>query len=203
MTDEELLARLGEALTPPAAAPAPARVAALRAEVAAAGARAATAEGTWSGRRRPSPPWLRAAVAASVALVLGAAGTLVAVRSGQEAGRLEYLAAVVAPDGVEATADVRLLGVGRRVALRTDDLPVLPDGGLYEVWFVAPDDTPLRRDRISAGTFHPDPAGRSVVSLTAAVDPARYPHLVVTAEPGDGQPGVGGPEVLRFRLDPA
>ena len=39
-----------------------------------------------------------------------------------------------------------------------------------------------RLDRISAGTFHPDPEGVSDVRLTAAVDPAKYPILIVTAE---------------------
>jgi hypothetical protein len=41
--------------------------------------------------------------------------------------------------------------------------------------------------------------GRSLLELTAAVDPALYPVLSVTAEPGDGNPGRTGPEVLRSR----
>ena len=60
--------------------------------------------------------------------------------------------------------------------------------------------TPAKPNRISAGTFHPDDNGRSKVELTAAVEPAKYPELSVTAEPGDGNPAPNGPEVLRTRL---
>jgi Anti-sigma-K factor rskA len=78
----------------------------------------------------------------------------------------------------------------------TDELPILPKGELYELWFAGPGDSPSRPNRISAGTFHPDERGRTRVRLAAAVDPALYPVLSVTKEPGDGapQPGV---EVLR------
>ncbi len=79
---------------------------------------------------------------------------------------------------------------------RTDELPILPEGELYEVWFVGPGDAVGSPNRISAGTFHPDEEGRSNVDLTAAVDPAKYPRLVVTAEPGDGDPLPTGPEVV-------
>ena len=43
-----------------------------------------------------------------------------------------------------------------------------------------------------------DPEGRSDVAFTAAVDPANYPVVSVTAEPGDGDPERAGPEVLRL-----
>ena len=49
----------------------------------------------------------------------------------------------------------------------------------------------------SAGTFHPDEDGRSFVRFAAAVDPALYPVVTVTAEPSDGDPRATGPEVLR------
>ena len=92
------------------------------------------------------------------------------------------------------------VGIGRIVRLETDDLPILPAGELYEVWFVGPGDSPTRPNRISAGTFHPDATGRSEVALTAAVDPARYPVIAVTAEPGDGDPAPSGVEVLRAEV---
>jgi len=57
---------------------------------------------------------------------------------------------------------------------------------------------PRRRlDRFSAGTFHPDPEGVSDVRRTAAVDPAKYPILIVTAESGDGDPRPSRDVVLR------
>ncbi len=84
------------------------------------------------------------------------------------------------------------------VVLRSDELPVLPKGELYEVWFLGPGDSASSPNRISAGTFHPDEDGRTRVQLAAAVDPARYPVLSVTKEAGDGDPRPGV-EVLRSR----
>ncbi len=93
-----------------------------------------------------------------------------------------------------------LSGIGRVVQIRTDDLPILPKGEFYEVWFVAEDDAPDALNRISAGTFHPDEQGKTAVDLAAAVNPALFPTLSVTAEPGDGNPLPTGPEVLRTRI---
>jgi hypothetical protein len=75
-----------------------------------------------------------------------------------------------------------------------EELPILPKGEYYELWFEAPG-----RKYISAGTFHPDEEGRSRVTFAAAVDPGLYPVLSVTAEPGDGNPARTGREVLRSR----
>jgi hypothetical protein len=95
--------------------------------------------------------------------------------------------------------EVTKTGIGRVIAFASDDLPILPEGDYYELWFVGSGDGPARRNRISAGTFHPDPDGRSHASFTAAVDPTLYPTVSVTAEPGDGDPAPTGPEVLRSR----
>ncbi len=114
------------------------------------------------------------------------------------------LEAVLAPPagGPErATVVVEKTGIGREISFRSDDLPILPQGEYYELWFVGPGDTLRRPNRISAGTFHPDEQGRSVVELTAAVDPLLYPILSVTAEPADGNPQRTGPEVLRSRSE--
>ncbi len=61
-------------------------------------------------------------------------------------------------------------------------------------------DRPGRRNRISAGTFHPDQEGRSTRAIRrrGRSGPV-YPVLSVTAEPGDGDPRPTGPEVLRSR----
>ncbi len=106
---------------------------------------------------------------------------------------------LAAPRGGPAQADVevRKTGIGRVIRFESDDLPILPKGEYYELWFVGPGDTRSRPNRISAGTFHPDEQGRSEVRFAAAVDPAEYPVLSVTAEPGDGNPERTGPEVLR------
>jgi anti-sigma-K factor RskA len=138
-----------------------------------------------------------AAVAAAVAI--GAFVVLPRLDEPGRGGGIELEAVLVAPAGgpARATVVVEEAGIGREISFRSDDLPVLPRGEYYELWFVGPDDTRRRPNRISAGTFHPDEHGRSVVELTAAVDPALYPILSVTAEPAGGNPERTGPEVLR------
>ena len=141
----------------------------------------------------------RLATAAGVASILAAAvfaGTQIDRDEGP-AGSLEIEAVLEAVGGGEAAVSVRQVGIGREIELSSTDLPILPKGEYYELWFVAPDDTPSDPNRISAGTFHPDEDGRSDVSFTAAVDPAKYPVLSITAEPGDGDPAPSGDEVMR------
>ena len=144
--------------------------------------------------------WRRPALALVAAAVL-AAGILGATQlaGGRAAPELEAVLAPPAGGPARATVRVEKTGIGRVIAFRTDDLPILPKGDYYELWFVGAGDAPGRPKRISAGTFHPDEDGRSHASFTAAVDPARYPVLSVTAEPGDGNPARTGPEVLRSR----
>ncbi len=50
-------------------------------------------------------------------------------------------------------------GIGRVIEFRSDDLAILPKGEYYELWFVGPGDSRRKSNRISAGTFHPDPRG--------------------------------------------
>ena len=135
------------------------------------------------------------------ALAAAAAILLLALQlSGGPAGELELRAVLDSPNGAEAAVEVRKTGIGRVVQLQTDELPILPKGDYYELWFVGPGDTRARPNRISAGTFHPDENGRSEVTFAAAVDPALFPVLSVTAEPGDGDPRPTGPEVLRSNV---
>ncbi len=115
------------------------------------------------------------------------------------AGEPELMARLVSQDdsGRTASARVDMLGTGRVVSFDTDDLPILPKGEYYELWFIGPRDSREDPNRISAGTFHPDPQGRSQVRFHAAVDPTKYPVLSVTAEPGDGDPRPSDREVMR------
>lgn len=159
------------------------RIAALRAQVVASrGARTHTMGRvlTWA-----APVAVAAALVAFVLL-------------SSDGGVVEFDGVMVSSDGGEtAQVTVEALGIGRRISLDTDDLPILPTSEYYELWFVGPGDTPQSPDRISAGTFHPDDDGRSQIEFVAAVDPTLYPTIVITAEPGDGNPLPGGPEVLR------
>jgi anti-sigma-K factor RskA len=142
--------------------------------------------------------WRRPALAAGLAVALAAAVFAGSQLSGDEVpGSPELDATLSGGGGQTASAVVHKTGIGRVVDFRTDALPILPTGEYYELWFVGPNDRPGRPNRISAGTFHPDEEGRSNVRLAAAVDPAKYPRLAVTAEPGDGDPTPTRPDILR------
>jgi anti-sigma-K factor RskA len=135
-------------------------------------------------RRRRRPWWLLLvpAAAATAALVLmPGGGERYELRGG----------------GAKVTAVVETTGVGREVELSIDRLRDPRPDGLYELWFVAPDGR-----RVSAGTFHPDDAGRGTVRLVGAADPRAYPEIAVSLEPADGDPRRQGPDVLRaVRVD--
>jgi anti-sigma-K factor RskA len=147
----------------------------------------------WRRRRR-----LLAAAAVAAVTALAFVGV---TRFSGGAGTVELETALSSPTGgpERATVEVRKTGIGRVIRFDSDDLAILPKGDYYELWFVGRGDTRARPNRISAGTFHPDEDGRSHVRFAAAVDPAKYPVLSVTAEPGDGDPRPTGPEVLRSR----
>ncbi|MDY7099863.1 MAG: anti-sigma factor [Actinomycetota bacterium] len=220
--DDELLDRLADALGPFDREPPADRIAELRAAVRDAAAADPTGMGDGDGAAgaddhdgavapigRGGPPrgrtaWLAGAAAVAVFVVAFGVGYLMRGAPADPAtagGVVEFSQALVGPDGEELgeVEGVRL-GIGRVVRLHTDELEILPTGEFYEVWFVGPDDEPGSPDRISAGTFHPDEEGVSDITLTAAVDPALYPMLVITAEPGDGDPSPSPIEVARVDL---
>jgi Anti-sigma-K factor rskA len=141
--------------------------------------------------------WLVLAFAGLGALVVSV-GLVGRLGGGRESpGPFELATVLVSQSGAaEASIAVQKTGIGRVVDLRSESLPILPKGEYYELWFAGPGDRPARPNRISAGTFHPDENGRSHVSFAAAVDPALYPVVIVTAEPGDGDPRPSSIEVL-------
>jgi anti-sigma-K factor RskA len=146
-------------------------------------------------RRRLVP----ALAAACVGIAIGVALAL----SGDDNDReppVEAVAELRRGDRVASVALVKT-GIGRVVEIRSDDLPILPQGEYYEVWFVGAGDRPGRPNRISAGTFHPDEQGRSRVTFAAAVDPRKYRRMAVTAEPGDGDPAPARRDVLTGRIE--
>jgi anti-sigma-K factor RskA len=150
--------------------------------------------------RAPRGRRMRWPLAFAGAGAVAAAALALALRADAPVGPLEVATTLAAPAGqARARVDVRKTGIGRVIDLRSDSLPILPKGNYYELWFAGPGDTPDRPNRISAGTFHPDEEGRSRVRFAAAVDPVLYSVLIVTAEPGDGDPRPTGPEVLRSR----
>jgi anti-sigma-K factor RskA len=147
--------------------------------------------------------WRRPALAAGLAVALAAAvlaGTQLG--GGDLPGSPELDATLIGGGGQTASAVVQKTGIGRVIEFRTDELPILPKGEYYELWFVGPGDRPGNPDRISAGTFHPDEDGRSNVRFAAAADPVKYPRLAITAEPGDGDPAPSRPDILRSTAKP-
>jgi anti-sigma-K factor RskA len=157
------------------------------------------------GRREPSPRLRLVArrrrfrprlAFAGAAVAIAVAVAIVVVGGGAPVTRKLALRSTQG-ERVDVTAAVRVTPVGREVRLDIRRLRDPRPDGLYELWFVAPDDTRRNPDRVSAGTFHPDASGRGTVVLLAAADPKRYPRLSVTLEPSDGNPRRTGPEVLR------
>jgi anti-sigma-K factor RskA len=149
-------------------------------------------------RTRTRLSW-RPALAFSLACVAAVGLGLATMRDREPP--LEVVATLRGDAGA-ATIEVVKTGIGRVVRFDTADLPILPRGEYYELWWVGPGDRRGRPKRISAGTFHPDDRGVSQVTFAAAVDPAKYPRLAVTAEPGDGDPSPQGPDLLRGRVRP-
>ena len=143
------------------------------------------------GRRRRRVPRLVWAIGPLAAAVTAA--VLLFVGGGPGARQLRSTTG----EPVDVAAVVRVTPVGREVVLDIGQLRDPRPDGLYELWFVAPDDRPGRPHRVSAGTFHPDEAGHGTVRLLAAADPKRYPRLSITLQPATGDPRVIGPEVLR------
>lgn len=213
MNDEEISRQLGDVLVEPMAEPPPERVAALRARVAQArddlrsaassGAAPAPVDGRADPRPTRSRTWLQ--LAAGLVVGAGLAGLLIGLTDDDEAdllarGEPEFAAALSA-GGVSVDVDGSAAPEGRIVVLQSETLPMLPTGEYYELWFVGPSDSPRSPDRVSAGTFHPDDEGQTLVVLHAAVDPSLFPELEITAETADGDPAPSDDVVLRGPLE--
>jgi Anti-sigma-K factor rskA, C-terminal/Putative zinc-finger len=141
-------------------------------------------------RRRRRRPWRVLVPVAGVAAAVAVAVVIV--------GRGEAVERYALRGGsAQVSATVQTTGVGREVTVTIDRLRDPRPEGLYELWFVAPDDSRSRPHRVSAGTFHPDDRGRGSVRLVAAADPKTYDSISVTLEPADGNPRRQGPTVLR------
>lgn len=191
MQDDELLAALGEALAEPVPHPDPGRVDSIRAAAFARQSAEASSPSELDARgSRRLRPLL---VAAAIALV--AVSAIAFVNRDEGRGQIEY-AGPISGVGGGGELTVTETGIGRVIELDTADLPILPTGEYYEVWFVGPGDSPETPNRISGGTFHPDTDGRSKVTFAAAVNPVLYPIVQITSEEGDGDPSSSGVVVL-------
>lgn len=144
--------------------------------------------------RRRRLPWRGLSLGFAGAFAAAAAAVVIAVGiTNGPSGEIEIDGTMAG--AATASLEVEALGSGREIRIQSDQLEILPTGEFYEVWFVGPGDSPSAPNRISGGTFHPDENGVTEVVLHAAVDPAKYPRVEITAEPGGGDPGVDGPVV--------
>ena len=202
--------RLRAALAPTDVAPTEARVADLRklverardeaahetADAATAAASTVLEDPTSPGRhggtvrRRPDRRTLFG-LAAGAALAVGGGVVGATVQRGRDGedllarGTPEFTATLTG-EGVEVRLDGDVAPEGRIVTLRSDTLPSIPAGTFYELWFL-----PDEGARISAGTFHPDEEGRTLVVLHAAVDPSVVTEVEVTLVDGTTPDGPG------------
>lgn len=71
------------------------------------------------------------------------------------------------------------------------DLPAPASGRTYQLWLIT-----RTGERISAGTFNPDPSGNAVVSAQYALDRNALQAIAVTDEPAGGVPQPTGDIVI-------
>ncbi|MGH9225450.1 MAG: anti-sigma factor, partial [Acidimicrobiales bacterium] len=143
--EDESLELLGRALAAEPREPPPDRVAALRVLADDRRLRLGAPRRATSRRRAPLRRVASGVLAAGLAVGCFVAGTVVTREPTTEesVGVLEFDAVLRALDGaVTVTAEGRRVGIGRIVHLRTNDLPILPKGEYYEIWFVGPGDSP-------------------------------------------------------------
>lgn len=157
-----------------------------------------------SVRRRPSRSRWRMPIAAAALVVAGAGigvGAATWISSDDDLlarGSDEFVAELTGPAGVVVDLDGDAAPEGRIVTLRSDSLPVIGYEEFYELWFLTDEgDTTW----VSAGTFHPDDEGNTVVVLHVAIDPSVVTDIQVTREPRDDDPTPSGEVVARGPVD--
>jgi hypothetical protein len=141
------------------------------------------------GRR----PWLAAAVAAALVVLLSIPATLLL----NQPATTEL--ALVAPDGGAAKGRVLVTKTsgGRSFDVRIEGLRPPKAGTLYELWAVGAADTPDHPQRVSLGTFVTPVSGKAHLKAFTAASASIYKKVGVTEEPDNGNPAREGPIVLR------
>ena len=96
--------------------------------------------------------------------------------------------------GAENAFGRAFLSMSRGVVIAASNMPPLPPGQAYQVWFVLPDDP------VSAGFARVDEAGRLFESLDSAPDTAQLIAVAVTMEPEGGVQVPSGNVLLLGRV---
>src|SRR5262245_27413937 len=146
-------------------------------------------------RRRTRRRWLTAVAAAGVLVVGGVAVGVVATRPAA-AREIALNAVEGGPPQAHGTAQLHSTDAGIQVDLDLTDLPPNPPGTFYECWFVAPDDTLEKPDRVSAGTFVVASGSTTRLRMFTAANLTQFPRMGITLEPDDGNPQRTGNKVL-------
>jgi hypothetical protein len=110
-------------------------------------------------------------------------------------GRTMQTLTLGAGDSETTASLVHLRHDNFRVVLDTEDMTVSPPGYHYELWLYG------RRGEISMGSFRLLRPDELRVAFPVGVDPAAFPHMVVTLEPDDGDPAMSQQVVAHALLD--
>jgi anti-sigma-K factor RskA len=150
-------------------------------------------------RRSLLPWWVAAAASVAFLLAMYQRGAVTQQRDTIRTARERQLLAMAGPDVkvVELVANNRRPNARMFWAQATNTwtmfahaLPALASGRTYQLWLITRDN-----QRISAGTFTPDPTGNAVVSAEYPLAPDALQMIAVTEEPAGGVPQPTG-EVL-------
>jgi anti-sigma-K factor RskA len=143
------------------------------------------------GRR----PWLAAAVAAALVVLLAVPASLFWNQSRPETTELALVAAPGGNGGGRVL--VTRTRAGRTFDVRIQGLRPPGKGKLYELWAVGAADTPKKPQRVSLGTFTVPASGNVELRSFTAASAEIFTKVGVTEEPDDGNPARQGPVVLR------
>jgi anti-sigma-K factor RskA len=111
-----------------------------------------------------------------------------AVMSRLPGGRVITLRAAGTP---AAAARLHSIDSGRRAELSTDGLPPLPNGRVYQLWIVEPNQQPR-----SAGAFFVNRRGDAVAPMSLGGPVERLQAIFLTQEPAPGTTAPTGPRLL-------
>jgi hypothetical protein len=131
-----------------------------------------------------------ASVAVAALLVVAvAAAALVAGNSSKPAPDEVFTAELASSPESAARGTARLRPTEQGVVVELEVAGLTAEGGgHYECWYVDASDGATR---VSAGTFVTKADGTARVRMITAADPARFPRIVITREPDDGNPAPG------------
>lgn len=82
-----------------------------------------------------------------------------------------------------------------RITVKVNDIDITPPEHHYEVWLSGDD------GEVSIGSFRIKRPDDLTLNFTMGVDPGRFPEVLITREPTDGDPAMSSTLVARAELD--